>query len=214
MMFTTLLCAVLVLGLLFAEAGDHSVLKAGTKVPASLAFIATALLSGQATTGPFSELVVVGLVLGAIGDAALLSREQRPFRLGIAAFLLSHVAYIAAFMVLGVSWTGCLAALLVLAPLAVGIRRWIGDKAGPLARAVTAYVVVITAMVTGATGAVVYGISTQRLVLLAAAVLFFVSDICVARDRFVAPGMMNRIVGLPLYYAAQLLFAWSLAISG
>ena len=42
-----------------------------------------------------------------------------------------------------------------------------------------------------------------------AAVAFYVSDVSVARDRFVAPGFGNRIWGLPLYYGAQLLFALS-----
>ena len=42
---------------------------------------------------------------------------------------------------------------------------------------------------------------------MAAAVAFYLSDVSVARDRFVAPGFGNRIWGLPLYYAAQLLFA-------
>ena len=42
-----------------------------------------------------------------------------------------------------------------------------------------------------------------------AAVAFFCSDLSVARDRFVAPGFANRAWGLPLYYAAQLAFAWS-----
>ena len=41
------------------------------------------------------------------------------------------------------------------------------------------------------------------------AVLFYLSDIMVARDRFVAPGFANRLVGLPLYFGGQLLLAWS-----
>jgi uncharacterized membrane protein YhhN len=39
------------------------------------------------------------------------------------------------------------------------------------------------------------------------AALFFASDLLVARDRFVRPGLANRLVGLPLYYAAQVLLA-------
>jgi uncharacterized membrane protein YhhN len=42
--------------------------------------------------------------------------------------------------------------------------------------------------------------------------LFFISDLAVARDRFVAPSFANRSWGLPSYYAGQLLLAW--AISG
>jgi uncharacterized membrane protein YhhN len=39
------------------------------------------------------------------------------------------------------------------------------------------------------------------------ALLFYGSDLFVARDRFVAPGAVNRLLGLPLYYAAQVLLA-------
>jgi hypothetical protein len=37
------------------------------------------------------------------------------------------------------------------------------------------------------------------------------SDLSVARDRFVAPGFVNRAWGLPTYFAAQLLLAASVA---
>jgi uncharacterized membrane protein YhhN len=50
----------------------------------------------------------------------------------------------------------------------------------------------------------------QRTRLLAGAALFFVSDLAVARDRFVAHGFANRLWGLPAYYAGQLLIAWSI----
>jgi uncharacterized membrane protein YhhN len=53
------------------------------------------------------------------------------------------------------------------------------------------------------------GVSGRRL--LRAAVLFYLSDITVARDRFVTgPRFLNRLVGLPLYYSAQFLFAFSI----
>jgi uncharacterized membrane protein YhhN len=44
--------------------------------------------------------------------------------------------------------------------------------------------------------------------LVGGAVLFFVSDVAVARDRFVEPSWKNRAWGLPAYYAGQLLLAW------
>ena len=34
-------------------------------------------------------------------------------------------------------------------------------------------------------------------------------DLFVARQRFVAEAFINRLIGLPLYYAGQLLIAWS-----
>ena len=41
------------------------------------------------------------------------------------------------------------------------------------------------------------------------ATAFFLSDIAVARNRFVAPGFTNRAWGLPLYYVGQVLLALS-----
>jgi uncharacterized membrane protein YhhN len=41
------------------------------------------------------------------------------------------------------------------------------------------------------------------------ALAFYVSDIFVARDRFAYPGLVNRYVGLPLYFGGQLLLAWA-----
>jgi hypothetical protein len=36
-------------------------------------------------------------------------------------------------------------------------------------------------------------------------VLFYLSDLAVARQRFVHASFVNRAFGLPLYYAAQIL---------
>jgi uncharacterized membrane protein YhhN len=47
--------------------------------------------------------------------------------------------------------------------------------------------------------------------LLCGATLFFISDLGVARNRFVAPGLVNRAWGLPLYFTAQMLLAASVA---
>jgi hypothetical protein len=33
-----------------------------------------------------------------------------------------------------------------------------------------------------------------------------------ASDRFVAPGFVNRLWGLPLYHVAQLIIAWSIMV--
>jgi hypothetical protein len=44
------------------------------------------------------------------------------------------------------------------------------------------------------------------------ALMFTASDIAVVRDRFVKRGFLNRLWGLPLYYAAQLIIAWSIAV--
>jgi uncharacterized membrane protein YhhN len=65
---------------------------------------------------------------------------------------------------------------------------------------VIAYCVVISAMLWLAVG-------VGRIEVTLGAVLFYLSDLAVARDRFVAPAFVNRLVGLPLYYGAQVLLA-------
>ena len=69
---------------------------------------------------------------------------------------------------------------------------------------VLAYMGVITAMVAAAWGAAARDLSAWLVV---AAVAFFLSDLSVARDRFVKKEFANRAWGVPLYYAAQVLFA-------
>ncbi|HNT86971.1 MAG TPA: lysoplasmalogenase family protein [Candidatus Hydrogenedentes bacterium] len=41
------------------------------------------------------------------------------------------------------------------------------------------------------------------------AVLFYVSDVMVARDRFVKSDAWNRWIGLPLYYGGQMVLAYT-----
>ena len=46
--------------------------------------------------------------------------------------------------------------------------------------------------------------------ILVGAVMFYLSDLSVARERFVRSGFVNRIWGLPAYYVAQLILAWTI----
>jgi uncharacterized membrane protein YhhN len=57
-------------------------------------------------------------------------------------------------------------------------------------------------------------VATGSLRFAAGALAFAASDVFVARHRFVAPGPLNRTWGLPLYYAAQLLLASTVAPLG
>ena len=48
--------------------------------------------------------------------------------------------------------------------------------------------------------------------ILIGAVFFYVSDIFVAHQRFVMAHFYNRLFGLPLYYMAQFLLAFSVGL--
>jgi uncharacterized membrane protein YhhN len=72
------------------------------------------------------------------------------------------------------------------------------------------YVIAISAMMAMAAGS---HSAHGSLALLLGALLFVISDLAVARNRFVAPGFINRAWGLPTYFSAQLLLAASVAAS-
>jgi uncharacterized membrane protein YhhN len=107
---------------------------------------------------------------------------------------------------MGVSVTGVVVCALPMVLFGGWVNRWLAPHTGDLARPVVAYIVVICAMVIAAGGAAWSQPDTGRLVLGGAAVVFVLSDLCVAFDRFISPGPWVRTVGLPLYFGAQWLF--------
>ena len=85
---------------------------------------------------------------------------------------------------------------------------------GALRVPVLGYALAITAMLVGATAVFdSTGADAFRWCVMSGATLFYLSDISVARDRFVpGSGFVNRAIGLPLYYVAQFLLAYSIAL--
>jgi len=73
---------------------------------------------------------------------------------------------------------------------------------------VRAYIAVISAMLICATGTASASGDPRPLI---GALLFYASDLAVARERFVRTSFANGAWGLPLYYAGQLVLAASLA---
>ena len=195
-----LITAMAVLALLVAERRDSQVGRALIKPVASAGFLASALAHGAAGSG-YGRTVLVALALSWLGDMLLIPRSKRIFRAGILAFLLGHVAFVAAFLGRGVD-PGVVGGTLVLALVAaVLVGRWLLPRVPPqLKPAVMGYIVVISIMVPSALG------TGHRMIALGA-VAFYLSDLSVARERFVAPGFINRLWGLPLYYGAQLVLA-------
>lgn len=217
-MLLTLVCGVACALLVLAELLKAKGLRVGAKVTASAAFVAIGLLN-LPIEGPFvayGRWIAIGLILGAIGDAALLGKSSKAFLAGLGAFLLGHLAYVVAIacVVSPGRWLGGAGELASAPVLAGGIALallWpkLGSMRGPVIGYVIAIVVmVIAAMAAWNTEALP---APQRTRLVAGAVLFFVSDLSVARDKFVAQSFVNKLWGLPAYFAGQLLIAWSLA---
>ena len=202
-----LACALAVVGLLVAERFGSQAGKWLTKPVASLAFIGTAIASGAAGSG-YGQLILLALLLCLLGDLLLIP-ENRPgiFRLGVVAFLCGHLAFAAAFFTQPVDWHWLAVASVALALALWRVWRWLSPSLPADMRIpVQAYFAVIATMT--ALACAVTGAGATPLVALGA-IAFTLSDISVARDRFVQPGFVNRAWGLPLYYFAQVLLALS-----
>lgn len=202
----TFVCVAAVGVLLVGEVRGARAWKAVAKTVASLAFVASAVARGGLDAA-WTGALVAGLALCVAGDLFLLSHARRHFLAGLFAFLAGHVAYVVAFALRGLDGTGALVAAPVLVVAITVVGRWLlprvrGGMRGP----VLAYMGVISLMVLTAAATVA---GEWSLTIALGAPTFYLSDLAVARDRFVAPGLINRLWGLPVYYGAQLLLAWS-----
>jgi uncharacterized membrane protein YhhN len=204
----TFACLAAVAGLLLAERFARPVAHAVFKLGASSAFVLVAF-SFDALASVYGRWVLAALVLGWVGDAALLSRRPAAFLAGLGAFLLAHLCFALAFFTgtfsLGAFWVALVPALGV----GIAIGRWLWPHLGAAYKIpVAAYVAAILAMCAAAAG---FGAATGRWQVLLGAVMFAASDVAVARDRFVVRSFRNKAWGLPAYYVAQLILAWSIA---
>ncbi|MBL8605083.1 MAG: lysoplasmalogenase [Myxococcales bacterium] len=174
---------------------------------ASTGFVLSALQHG-ATTTRFGQAVLAALVLSWWGDVLLIPRAELSFLAGLGAFLLGHVGFAVAFVIRGVAWPVALGGLCLLAVPLWGVGRWLLPKVpAEMKLPVMAYMGVITVMVALSAGTYA---AHGNAILPLGAVCFYLSDLSVARDRFVAPGFANKAWGWPLYFGAQLLAAYSL----
>jgi len=206
MLIAVMLTSVAVVMLLDAHRRENRSRQLAAKTIASSVFVVFGAVSWSAGS-PIATWLLVGLFLGALGDFLL--QLDGCFDAGLAAFLTGHLAYIFAFSrVLPIDrwspWVAGLATVFMIAAL-----RWLWSHLGARRIPVTIYALVISAMVTAACSAA--ATHAVPVFTAAGAVLFYVSDLGVARQRFVCPSLGNRVFSLPLYYAGQLLLAWTIS---
>ncbi len=204
----------LLCGLLYFEKQNQTRPKVLFKAALSSLFVLTALLQPYSPPG-YRGLILTGLILGLGGDVCLALPGRGALKAGLAAFLAGHVCYVLAFIGLARAADWLSLVQIVWLGLSGGVfwrlRPHLGAMRGPVA----VYVVVITAMLAGAWAAF------NRPDLKAAgawsifvgALCFYLSDVFVARDRFVKKTFLNRLLGLPLYYTAQYLLAFSVGLT-
>jgi uncharacterized membrane protein YhhN len=197
-----LIMAAAVAVLVAAEKKGRRGLVLVAKPAASLAFLLVGWNRFQ-FGHPYDAWVLLALVLCLAGDLLLMLR--RGFLPGLVSFLLGHLAYVVAFSVLLLprAWP----AVWVLPPLAVSTvaAAWLAPHLGRMRVPVLSYVAVITVMVWGALSVAAVGRGPWFLA--AGAILFYLSDLAVARDRLVVKAFGSRAWGLPAYYLGQFLLA-------
>lgn len=205
--------AMLLCGLLYFEKRDSLKGKLATKPFVSLLFIATAMVQPDPLAG-YSATMLAGFFFCLGGDVFLAIPGTKTFRLGLVSFLVGHVWYgIAFFRLAQFGMPFWLAGIVVLA-VGIMVYRWLHPHLGPMRVPVTLYIIVISVMlctaaaVTGTPGWTLPGKTT----LFTGALLFYISDLFVARQRFVRAGFVNRLIGLPLYYTGQFLLAFSVGL--
>ncbi|MCK5377764.1 MAG: lysoplasmalogenase [Acidobacteria bacterium] len=179
------------------------------KPAASAVFVVFGLMRADIHSA-FDLWMVAGLILGMAGDLLLIERQT--FRWGLLTFLAGHAAYIVAFD-RAQPWSTW--SLVVLFPLVLAaglVARWLWPHTSSMRAAVLAYIVIISLM---AWGGIALSLSGALPVTAGiGATLFFLSDLAVARHRFVKESFINRALGLPAYYAGQMLLALTIGSVG
>ncbi len=180
------------------------------KIVASTAMVGIVVAGGPEWSA-YAVAITIALVTSWVGDLALSFSGQRSFLIGLISFALAHAFYTIGFFtrssmdLLSIALAG-----VAMAVTAGAIMRWLAPHTPPeLATPVTFYVGIISVMVVTAFGT--SGTFADPRIP-TAAVLFAISDVLVARQQFVTPAISNRVVGLPIYYAAQVLFAVTVVV--
>ncbi len=204
--------AACVVVLLFAEYRSADWLRWLAKPAASAAFVGLALACGGLGS-VYGQLILAGLAFCMLGDILLIARDRRLFLAGMGAFALGHLAYACAFAAIWAGFSGLTVVVAAATALAIGVTlRQLWPHLGVFRAPVAAYCLIIAGMTAMSFATTSPGGGAPYWLAAGGALGFAASDIAVARDQFVKPEFINRLWGLPLYYAAQMMLAASVSI--
>jgi uncharacterized membrane protein YhhN len=146
--------------------------------------------------------VAVGICLSLAGDVALLWKTERAFLRGMAAFFATHLAYIAGFGSRGRCGVLAAATLAAAVMITSGGLHLLWPRIQGLRLPILIYAIAVSGMVVSA-AAVVTSAPPWSWLALPGAALFYVSDGCLAWNRFVRPIRRAPLVTLGLYWLGQ-----------
>jgi uncharacterized membrane protein YhhN len=208
-MLAALVCVVgfCVAGVVGIRAGVFGASSQTYRLAASTSFVLAGVVGGGLKRGNrYGFRVVLGLVFCWFGDVL----GPWNFMWGVGAFLLGHCFFIAAFASRRMTGARAMRAAGFYAVTGAALSVWLLPRV-PLRdlALVLPYMVVISAM---AVMACSIDVRRGGWLIPWGAFLFYVSDIFVARWRFVAQDEINGYVCYPLYYAACMMLALSVSI--
>lgn len=207
--YWVILCLVGMTITLLGEYRDKVGIVALGKMMAASAYLLAALSMGAMDT-QWGRVLFAGMLFCWGGDMCLVSRRHRAwFLTGLVLFLSGHILYSVAFALRGFTFIGLWPVGIMIGLFAWFVDRWLRPNLDRrMLWPVRAYLVAISVMW-------LLAVATNEqyggLFILAGASLFVFSDLAVARNRFVSPGISNRLWGLPLYFSAQILLAMAVA---
>ena len=149
--------------------------------------------------------VIAALILSWAGDILLLNKEKQIFfQLGLAAFLVSHIFYITAFLTLAgsVNILALIISVVIAIPMGLSILKLLNAKS-PMKIPVTAYAVVIILMSMSALQLMLAYLSFAGILIFTSSLVYLFSDTFMAYLLFNGkPKYFNFITMVP-YILAQ-----------
>ncbi len=211
--FIILLAAILLLVLLVYEKREEGKSRLIAKTILSCLFVFVAFLQPSSIPS-YGKFILIGLIFCLAGDICLALPGDRIFRAGLVAFLIGHISYVIGFTYLVPVPHWFIPGAILFWVFSLLVFLWLRPHLKAMRVPVVVYILVITVMASGAWA--VFDKSASpfwgRTFVFAGALLFYVSDVFVARNQFVKKEFVNRLIGLPLYYLGQFLLAFSVGL--
>lgn len=203
---------------IYFEHKEKYVLAAILKGTASLFFVTIGIIAAtQAIDTAFSTLVLIGLVLGLVGDVLLNLRFVFPkigskiFLVGVLSFLVGHILYLSAIIPVSSSLIyaipiGVVVAAVILILIFMKLKVKLSYKIFGIL-----YLGAISVMTVIAIGNVITNPMTSTIIYAIGAVFFLISDVVLIFNSFGPKQLFPlRITNLTFYYLGQILIAASL----
>lgn len=195
----TILTGLIVISMLLSRYLDFGIRSKLLAMTASSGFVLIGLVSLIKYRTKYEFLILIGLIFCWFGD------YFSGFKITVISFFLAHLNFIFAFLSCGINKIRPLKITPLVIIFSGIIAFWLYPhvpKADQIF--VLGYMIIISIMVVFA-----FGIREPNIIIILGAILFYISDIFVARWRFVDASSINGVFCYPLYYGSCILFALS-----